>query len=252
MWMRQRDEDKPKLFQKWTSWTSVGVSGWPVSSATDISLVDAEGELATLLLVVGRICRDATSDATTRSMWRTTCSATAGSTRVRAQTEVKADAAEGELRPRTAALILAVARTDGRLRINSGSATHPELKSDPLAVLKLCHKAHVKVINKCSVPHPWRWAKSLVLCTGHLDPLLRLSCKAYRKTTNFQSNRHASHPSPRNTQKSGYDSELTNKRKWTPSLHYSVCKLILTVNNTFCFATINQAFYYVASVLTCK
>lgn len=113
------------IFQKWTSWTSVGVSGWPVSSATHISLEEQGAELVTLLLLaVGRICREAVSDATTLSMWHRTCSAAAGSTCVRAQTEVSAEAADGELRPRTAAPMLAAASTDGRLWINSGSGTH--------------------------------------------------------------------------------------------------------------------------------
>ena len=113
---------REEIFQKWTSCTSVGVSGWPpVSSTPDINLVEDEAELVTLLLVDGRGWTDAVSEATTRSMWRTTCSAAAGSTRVRAQTDVNAVAADGELRPRTAALMLAVARTEGRLWINSGS-----------------------------------------------------------------------------------------------------------------------------------
>lgn len=43
-----------ETFQKWTSCTSVGVSGWPVSSAPDISLAEDEAGLVTLLLAVGR------------------------------------------------------------------------------------------------------------------------------------------------------------------------------------------------------
>lgn len=95
----------------------MGVSGWPTSAA------QLDGILLLLRLVKGWplyicLCKAAVSLATTSSMCLTVNSTSNGSICTNRHTSPKANGADGELIPRVAAQIQALASNDGVIWIN--------------------------------------------------------------------------------------------------------------------------------------